>query len=143
MLFLGLTMLGYVSYKRLPVELMPDAELPMLFVQISSRIEVDPNYMENQAVVPIEGAIGTMEGIESTESFINSRQATITVNFKKNINFKYTYLKLQQKIDQVSGNLDENFISNRNKSKYQATYQPVYGIAGERVRRGRQGQEYC
>ncbi|VAW22018.1 FIG00898163: hypothetical protein [hydrothermal vent metagenome] len=110
MLFLGLTMLGYVSYKRLPVELMPDAELPMLFVQISSRIEVDPNYMENQAVVPIEGAIGTMEGIESTESFINSRQATITVNFKKNINSKYTYLKLQQKIGQVSSNLDDNFM---------------------------------
>ena len=33
----------------------------MLFVQINSRIEVDPAYMENQAVIPIEGAVGTME----------------------------------------------------------------------------------
>ena len=28
----GLTFLGYISYNRLPVELIPNAELPMLFV---------------------------------------------------------------------------------------------------------------
>ena len=30
MLFIALTGLGYVSYKQLPVELLPNAELPML-----------------------------------------------------------------------------------------------------------------
>jgi multidrug efflux pump subunit AcrB len=89
MLFLGLTILGYVSYKRLPVELIPNAELPMLFVQIQSRIEVDPKYMENQAVIPIEGAIGTMGGIESIESSLNSRSASIQVNFEQNVDTKY------------------------------------------------------
>ncbi|MBT6006259.1 MAG: efflux RND transporter permease subunit, partial [Prolixibacteraceae bacterium] len=115
MVFLGLTLLGYISYKRLPVELMPNAELPMLFVQINSRIEVDPNYMENQAVIPIEGAISTLEGIESLESFLNNRNASIQVNFKQNVNFKYTFLKLQEKIDQVTDNLDENFTVTVNK----------------------------
>ncbi|MCF6332756.1 MAG: efflux RND transporter permease subunit [Draconibacterium sp.] len=115
MLFMGLTMLGYVSYKRLPVELMPNAELPMLYVQIRSNIEVDPNYMENQAVIPIEGAISTMEGIENMESNLNSRSASIQVDFKQNVNFKYTFLKLQEKIDQVAENLDENFTVTVNK----------------------------
>ena len=115
MLFVALTLLGYVSYKLLPVELMPNAELPMLFVQIQSRIEVDPNYMENQAVIPIEGAIGTMEGIESMESFINNNSASIQVNFKQNVNFKYTFLKLQEKIDLITADLDENFFVVVNK----------------------------
>jgi multidrug efflux pump subunit AcrB/ABC-type multidrug transport system ATPase subunit len=115
MLFTGLTLLGYVSYQRLDVELMPNAELPMLFVSINSRVEVDPNYMENQAVIPIEGAIGTMEGIESMESSLNNRSASIQVNFKQNVNFKYTFLKLQEKIDQVTDNLDENFIVTVNR----------------------------
>lgn len=115
MLFLGLTMLGYISYKRLPVELMPNAELPMLYVQINSRIEVDPSYMENQAVIPIEGAISTMEGIESMESNISNRSTSIQVNFKQNVNFKYTFLKLQEKIDLVTADLDENFIVTVNK----------------------------
>ena len=115
MLFTGLTLLGYVSYKQLPVELMPNAELPMLFVQINSRIEVNPTYMENQAVIPIEGAIGTMEGIESMETFLNNRTATIQVNFNQNVNFKYTFLKLQEKINQAADNLDDNFIVSVNR----------------------------
>jgi multidrug efflux pump subunit AcrB/ABC-type multidrug transport system ATPase subunit len=115
MLFTGLTLLGYVSYKQLPVELMPNAELPMLFVQINSRIEVDPNYMENQAVIPIEGAISTMEGIESIESNLNNRSASIQVNFKQNVDFQYTFLKLQEKIDQASDDLDENFMVTVNR----------------------------
>lgn len=115
MLFIGLTLLGYVSYQRLEVELMPNAELPMLFVQINSRVEVDPAYMENQAVIPIEGAIGTMEGIESMESSLNNRSASIQVNFKQNVNSKYLFLKLQEKIDQVTDNLDENFIVSVNR----------------------------
>ncbi len=115
MLFLGLTMLGYISYKQLPVELMPNAELPMLYVQIQSRIEVDPSYMENQAVIPVEGAISTMEGIESMESYINNRSASIQVNFKQNVNFKYTFLKLQEKIDLVTSSLDDNFVVTVNK----------------------------
>lgn len=115
MLFTGLTLLGYVSYKQLPVELMPNAELPMLFVQINSRIEVDPNYMENQAVIPIEGAISTMEGIESIESNLNNRSASIQVNFKQNVDFQYTFLKLQEKIDQATDDLDDNFFVTVNR----------------------------
>ncbi len=116
MLFIGLTLLGYVSYKQLPVELMPNAELPTLSVQISSRNEVDPNYMEKQAVIPIEGAIGTMEGIERMETSINSRSATIQVDFKQNVNTKYLFLRLQEKIDQAAVTLDDNFTVNVNRN---------------------------
>jgi len=109
MLFIGLTLLGYVSYKQLPVELMPNADLPMLFVQVTSRQEVDPTYMESQAVIPVEGAIASLEGVESMETWLNNRQASIQVSFNKNVNFKYTFLKLQEKIEQVRVNLPEGF----------------------------------
>ena len=33
MLFIAISLLGYVSYKQLKVEMLPNAELPMLFVQ--------------------------------------------------------------------------------------------------------------
>lgn len=115
MLFVGLTILGYVSYKRLAVELMPDAELPTLYVSISSKVEVDPSYMENQAVIPIESAIGTMEGVENMESSLNNRSANIQVDFKQNVNFKYTYLKLQEKINEAADDLDDNFTVSVNR----------------------------
>lgn len=112
MLFLGLTILGYVSYKRLPVELLPNAELPFLFVQARSTTELAPEYMENQVVIPIEGAIGTLEGIESIESNVNARQSTIVVYYQKDVNFKYAYLKLQEKINELQSSLPDNVIVN-------------------------------
>lgn len=109
MLFLGITMLGYVSYKKLPVELFPNAQLPMLIVQVSSTLELDPDYIEAQAVIPIEGAIGTLEGIEKIESNITSRYGTITIYYNQNANLKYANLELQEKIDLIRSSVPEEF----------------------------------
>ena len=108
MVFIGLTMLGYISYRELPVELLPNAELPMLFVQVGSATQVSPEYLEQYGVIPVEGAIGTLEGIEKIESQVDARQAVIRVSFKQNVEFKYAFLKLQQKIDAVKPQLPED-----------------------------------
>jgi multidrug efflux pump subunit AcrB/ABC-type multidrug transport system ATPase subunit len=105
MLFLGLSVLGYVSYRQLPVELLPNAELPFLFVQANSTTDLAPEYMENQVTIPIEGAIGTLEGIESIESNITSKTSSIVVYYRKNVNFKYAYLKLQEKINEIQSSM--------------------------------------
>ena len=57
MLFIALSLLGYVSYKQLPVELLPNAELPVLFVQVSSQQDMDPSYVESEVIIPLEGAV--------------------------------------------------------------------------------------
>ena len=112
MLFLGLTMLGYVSYKKLPVELLPNAQLPTLIVQVGTPLEMDPSYIESQAIVPIEGAIGTLEGIEKIESNIASQYGTIIVYYNQNANLKYANLKLQEKIDIVKSSIPADFLIN-------------------------------
>lgn len=105
MVFIGLTLLGYLSYQQLPVELLPNAELPMLFVQVGSPTQVNPQYLEQQGVLPVEGAIGTMEGVEKIETQISGNRASIRVSFEQNTRFKYAFLKLQQKIDAVKAQL--------------------------------------
>lgn len=110
MLFTGLSMLGYISYKQLPVELYPNATLPMLFVQVGTNLEVDPKYMENQAIIPLEGVIGTMEGIEEIVSSAGQQQGSIQISYQKNINLKYAYLKLVEKIDEAKKQLPEEFM---------------------------------
>ena len=109
MLFIGLTMLGYVSYKRLPVELFPNSQLPTLIVQVSSTLELDPNYIESQAIIPLEGAIGTLEGIEKIETNISSRSGTINLYYNQNANMKFANLKLQEKINLIKGTLPGEF----------------------------------
>jgi multidrug efflux pump subunit AcrB len=112
MLFAGLTMLGYVSYKKLPVELIPATDLPMLIVQVGTPLEMDPSYIENQAIVPLEGAIGTLEGIEKIETTISSRYGTIYIYYNQNADLKYANLKLQEKIDIVKNSIPAEFVIN-------------------------------
>ncbi|MFH1941048.1 MAG: efflux RND transporter permease subunit, partial [bacterium] len=109
MLFIGLTLLGVISYKNLPVELYPNAELPLMIVNISSQIEVDPSYMENQAVIPLEGAVGTLEGIDKIESYAEQRRGTIYVYYTQSTNIKHAYLKLQEKVDLIRSSIPEEF----------------------------------
>ncbi len=109
MLFIGVTMMGYFSWRNLSMELIPSAELPQLYVQVSCRQDVDPKYMEDQAVIPLEGAIGTMAGIENIQSQAQSRRGTILVEFNKNVNFKFTYLKLQEKVNEVKAKIPTEF----------------------------------
>ncbi|MCK4539199.1 MAG: efflux RND transporter permease subunit [Candidatus Krumholzibacteria bacterium] len=109
MLFIALTMLGYVSYRLLPVELFPNAELPFLIVQIFTFQETDPAHMETEAIIPLEGAIGTLEDIDRIESFSSGRRGMITVYYNKNTSIKYAYLKLHEKITTVKASLPENY----------------------------------
>ena len=51
MLFIGLAMLGFISYKKLPLELIPNAQLPVLIVQVAGPLEMDPSYIETQAII--------------------------------------------------------------------------------------------
>lgn len=109
MLFIALTLLGYVSYKQLPVELLPNAELPALFVQVSSQQEMDPSYIETEVVIPLEGAISSVGGVDRIESSIDSRRSSIKVNFKNNVNLKMTSLRLQEKVNELASTLPDGF----------------------------------
>ncbi len=112
MLFIGLSLLGYVSYQQLQVELYPNAQLPTLIVQVGSTLDVDPSYIENQAIIPVEGVIGTLENVEKIESTVTSRYGTVMIYYSQDANLKYSYLKLQEKVNTLSKTLPEEFVIN-------------------------------
>ena len=109
MLFIAFTLLGYVSYKQLPVELLPNAELPMLSVSVSSQRDMDPGYVESAVIIPLEGAISSVGGVDKIQSEVSSRQSSIRVDFKNNVNFKATSLRLEEKMKEVSTSLPDGF----------------------------------
>ncbi|MDD5509178.1 MAG: efflux RND transporter permease subunit, partial [Bacteroidales bacterium] len=109
MIFIGLTLMGVVSYKQLDVELFPNAQAPYLVVQVSAQTEVDPGYMEKQAIIPLEGAIGGLPGIEELTSTAAQRRGMLYVSYTPNTDLKYAQLKLQERIDEVRKTLPESF----------------------------------
>jgi multidrug efflux pump subunit AcrB/ABC-type multidrug transport system ATPase subunit len=109
MLFIGLSLLGYISYSKLPVELLPEIELPFLIIQVNNAREMDPDYVEKQAVIPLEGVVGTLEGIEKIESYVERSRSSIYVYYKSDVNLKYAFLKLQEKVDAIKPTLPQDF----------------------------------
>ena len=101
MIFIGLTLLGYISYKNLPLELYPSVELPVMIVRIDSYQDMEPSYIETNAIIPLEGAIGTLDGVESLDSYADHRSGMIFITYKDNTETKYAYLKLQEKIENI------------------------------------------
>ncbi len=89
--------------------MLPNAELPMLFVQVTSQIEVTPEYMEQKAVIPVESAIAGLENIELIESSAGRRRGMIYVSYQNNTDLKYAYLKLDERIAALSSDLPEGF----------------------------------
>lgn len=112
MLFIGLSFMGYISYNKLPVELFPNVELPILIVRVGSATEVDPKYMESQAIVPLESAISSLEGIEEINANADSRQGMIFISFQQDVDIKYAYLKLEQKVSAIQSDLSPEFLVN-------------------------------
>jgi multidrug efflux pump subunit AcrB/ABC-type multidrug transport system ATPase subunit len=112
MLFIGFTVMGYISYTKLAVELFPNVELPVLIVHVQSATDVDPKYMERQAIVPLESAISTLEGVAEITANADSRQGMIFISFHQGVNIKYAYLKLEQKVGSIKSSLMPEFIVN-------------------------------
>jgi len=109
MLFIGLSLLGYISYRNLALELMPDVELPFLVVSVNANRDMNPVYVEREAVIPLEGAIGTLEGVSEIESRVQQQSATITVTFNQGVNTNYAYLRLQEKVADIAGDIEDDF----------------------------------
>jgi multidrug efflux pump subunit AcrB/ABC-type multidrug transport system ATPase subunit len=112
MFFTAITLLGYFSYRRLPMEIYPGSELSTLTVTVSSRTEVDPSYLERQAVLPMESAIGRLEGIQQIETTIDQRRGAITVTYSPGTKMKYASLKLEQAAQEVRTAVGEDFTIN-------------------------------
>ena len=83
MLFIALSLLGYVSYKQLPVELLPNAELPVLFVQVSSQQDMDPSYVESEVIIPLEGAVSAIGGVDNCNPTLTGGSPAYRLTLKR------------------------------------------------------------
>jgi multidrug efflux pump subunit AcrB/ABC-type multidrug transport system ATPase subunit len=109
MLFIAASLLGTISWKQLKMEIFPNAELPMLYIQVNSRIEVTPEYMEQEAIIPVESMIAGLENIEEIQSTAGRRTGSILISYEERTDLKYAYLKLDEKVASIRGDLPDDF----------------------------------
>ncbi len=109
MFFVALTLLGVISYRSLQIELIPAMEYPVLFIRLMSPVERDLQYVEREAIIPLEGAAGRLEKVEKIESRVSANGGLVSVYFTQQADIRYSYLKLTEQVDALRDRLPEGF----------------------------------
>ena len=101
MTYAAVALLGVAAWRNIPIELLPDTELPRLNVTGSWR-GASPETVEAFLTAPLESAIQQVRGVERivSESFEQQGMGTaqITVEFQRDVDMDFARLDLSERI---------------------------------------------
>ncbi|MDZ7779509.1 MAG: efflux RND transporter permease subunit [Gemmatimonadota bacterium] len=101
MLYGAVALLGIAAWRNVPIEILPDTELPQLTVT-ASWPGASPETLEAFLTAPLEGAIQQVRGVErivSTSSEQDGRgMAEIQVEFERDIDMDFARLDLSERL---------------------------------------------
>lgn len=95
MMVLAVLLLGYISFQRLGIDLLPKMESPRLFVDITAG-ERPPEEMERQLVTKIEATAARGRMVKNVSSIIRVGKALVTVEYDWQADMDEAYLDLQK-----------------------------------------------
>ncbi|PTY37839.1 nodulation protein NolG [Saccharospirillum sp. MSK14-1] len=85
MIMVAIMVFGFYSYQRLPIEQMPDIDVPVVAV-VTSYPGASPEAVENDIIKPIEDSVNAINGIDSIESTARQGQALVVILFDLEVN---------------------------------------------------------
>ena len=125
MLVLAVLLLGYISYDRLNVDLLPDINTPRLFVEVEIG-EVPPEEIEKTFILNMESMAIRQQDVTQVSSVIKSGSARLTVEYTQNKDMDEAFLDLQRAMASFASNRD---ITSLNITQHDPNTAPVMLIA--------------
>jgi hydrophobic/amphiphilic exporter-1 (mainly G- bacteria), HAE1 family len=96
--------LGYISLKRMPVDLFPDITIPVVFVQVAYP-GASPVDVEKLISKPIEDELGSLSGLNRISSNNLESLALIILEFKLGTDIKDAEQQIRNRIGNIRRNL--------------------------------------
>lgn len=110
MMILIVIVLGFVSFSKLQIDLLPQMELPYVMVQTSYQ-GAGPEEIENMVTRPLEQTVATVENIEAVMSYSSEGSSLVLMQFAFGTDMDDAMLSLRENIDVVEGFLPEGTTS--------------------------------
>jgi len=107
MIVIAVVSLGLFSLRSLAVDLFPKIDLPIAVVA-TSYAGAAPEEVEKLVSSPLEGAMGSIQGIDTIQSQSQVGASMIIMQFKTGTNLDNALLEVREKVDQVKGMLPED-----------------------------------
>jgi HAE1 family hydrophobic/amphiphilic exporter-1 len=126
MISMVIILLGAISLTRLPVDLMPDTQMPTITVRVNYS-GVGPLEMEELVTRPIEQAVSAVAGLERVDSTSSEGNANIRLNFSWGTDLSEAADEVRTRLDRVRGRLPED-ADPPTVFKFDSTSMPIMGI---------------
>jgi HAE1 family hydrophobic/amphiphilic exporter-1 len=123
MCILAVAMFGVVVFFRLPVDKIPDMELPYITVQ-AIYPGAGPDQIELNVVKPIEEQVSTIGGLKHVTSYCLESAAFLVLEFNAGTNPDIASMEVKDKIDQILYTLPED-LEKPVVSKHNPNDQPI------------------
>ncbi len=107
MLSAVITLLGFISLTRLPVDLMPEFQQPTLNIR-TSYAGVGPLEMEELITRPIEQAVGAVPGLTRIESSSSEGNSQVQLNFEWGSDLAESADEVRTRMDRIRARLPED-----------------------------------
>ena len=95
---------GAITYARMPVNLYPDFEIPVVAVR-SVYPGASPEEVERAVTKPIEDAVASVGGVDSMTSTSTDSVSSITISFVESRNSKDAAADVTARINSIRGTL--------------------------------------
>ena len=100
-------LLGAISFERLPIDLMPDIEIPR--ISVNTRYDgAAPEEVEQLITRRIENAVGSAPGVEEVTSSSSENQSRVTVSFVWGTNLDEAANELRTRLDRIRNQLPDD-----------------------------------
>jgi HAE1 family hydrophobic/amphiphilic exporter-1 len=106
MLFLAIALLGLISFRRLPIDLLPDISYPRLVVY-TTYPDVAPREVERFLTERIEQRVSSVPGVERVESVSREGISLVTLRFAWGTDMDFAVLNVREQLDNIRDQLPE------------------------------------
>ncbi len=104
--FMVLTLLGIFGYAQLKYELIPNIEMPNIFI-ITTYDGAAANEVESTVTRKIEDGVASLDGIDSLESTSSEGVSLVNIAYKQGTNISFALQDAQRKVNQVVSSLPD------------------------------------
>jgi multidrug efflux pump subunit AcrB len=108
-LFIGLTLAGFVAFSAMKVQADPDIEFPMVIINVTQP-GAAPTEIETQITQRIESAVRTISGVDTLSSTANEGRSQTMVMFQIGIDVNEAVNEVKNAVDQVRGDLPDGIL---------------------------------
>ncbi len=101
MAFVGIAVLGIVSFSRLPIDLLPDVAFPTLSVWTTYE-DAGPAEVERFVTEPIEEALSQVPGVRDVSSRSREGQSLVRLQFYWGTDMEFALLHVRERLDNLT-----------------------------------------